>query len=107
MSVLVAFDETFGSLVLENELPVLVDFWAPWCGPCLRFAPTLVQIADELAGRLAVVKINVDTSSATAQAFSVRSIPRLLLFRGGEVVGDWVGSRTKRQLLTEVEPLLA
>lgn len=100
-------DETFDEQVVLSELPVLVDFWAEWCGPCKMIAPVLEEIARDKAGELRVVKLNVDDNPRTAQRFQVMSIPTLLLIKGGEAQSRIVGARPKSQILAEVEPHLS
>ncbi|MDA8037995.1 MAG: thioredoxin [Actinomycetota bacterium] len=100
-------DETFDEQVALSELPVLVDFWAEWCGPCKVIAPVLEEIAGDKAGKLKVVKLNVDENPRTAQRFQVMSIPTLLLFKGGKAQSRIVGARPKGQILAEVEPHLS
>jgi len=90
--------ETFGREVLGSEQPVIVDFWAPWCGPCLAVAPLLEQIAKERQGELRVVKVNVDEEPELAVRFGIASIPTILLFRDGGPVAGSVGARGKTQL---------
>ena len=85
-------DAQFETEVLQSEAPVLVDFWAPWCGPCLRIAPDLKKLSEELKGRLKVVKINVDDHQAQASKFGVQGIPKLILFKGGEQVAELTGA---------------
>ena len=84
--------DTFESEVLGAETPVLVDFWAPWCGPCLAVTPLLEELADELAGQVRVVKVNIDEHEELALRYGVSSIPSFLLFRGGEVADRMVGA---------------
>ena len=87
-----AGDESFADVVEQAGLPVLVDFWAPWCGPCRMVSPALEQIATELAGRIKLVKVNVDNSPALQQRFGIQSIPTLMVFRQGKAVASQVGA---------------
>lgn len=91
-------DESFRQEVMESDLPVLVDFWAPWCGPCRMIAPMLDEVASERLGKLTVAKINVDENSEVPRQHGVRGIPTLLLVKGGAVLGTKVGAVTKSQL---------
>lgn len=93
-----ATDATFENEVLKAEGPVLVDYWAPWCGPCKMIAPILDEIAGEYEGKLKIVKVNVDDNPATAQKYGVRGIPTLSLFKGGNVEATKVGALSKSQL---------
>ena len=86
-NVIHATDSDFTQQVLESDVPVLVDFWAPWCGPCRMIAPALDQLASEYAGKAKVVKVDIDQNQATALKYHVRSIPMLLVFKGGQVHG--------------------
>ena len=92
-------ENTFKTEVLESPLPVLVDFWATWCGPCQMMGPVVEQIADEQAGKLKVCKINVDENPELAEQFEVMSIPNFLLFKGGKVAGQEIGAVGKEKLL--------
>ena len=98
MSVTQVAEENFQSEVLGSETPVLVDFWAEWCGPCRMIAPVLEQVAEEYEGRLQVKKLNVDEAQQTAFRYNVRSIPTLILFKNGEVKASKVGATSKSQL---------
>lgn len=91
-------DERFEHDVLKSDLPVLVDFWAEWCGPCKMIAPTLDQAAQSYAGKLRIAKLDVDENGATAAKFNIRGIPALLLFKDGKVVGQRVGTVSKAAL---------
>src|SRR6476661_4942382 len=99
-------DTTFQAEVIESEQPVLVDFWAPWCGPCRVVAPVLEEIAGERED-LKIVKLNVDENQQTASTFQVLSIPTLILFKGGQPVHKVIGAYPKRKLEAELEPALA
>ena len=97
-NILAITDNEFEKEVLNSEIPVLVDFWAEWCGPCRMFVPVLEEIAGEYAGKLKVVKINVDESPETAQKYGVRGIPTIILFKNGEVEATKVGALAKSQI---------
>jgi len=99
-------DHSFRTDVLEADLPVLVDFWAPWCGPCRAVAPVLEQLQDELTGRLKIVKINVDENNEIAGALGVRSIPTLVVFKDGKAVEGAIGALSKQQMLELLQPHL-
>jgi thioredoxin 1 len=99
-------DATFDEQVRMAAQPVLVDFWAEWCGPCKMVAPILDEIASEKAGALQVAKLNVDDNVKTAQRFEVMSIPTMILFKDGEVRARIVGAKSKSALLAELEPHL-
>lgn len=89
--------------VMKSATPVLVDFWAEWCGPCKMIAPVLEDVADELSGKLKVVKVNVDESPELAGQFGIMSIPTLLLFKNGDVVKQLVGAMGKAQIVNKIE----
>ncbi|VTR49871.1 Thioredoxin-1 [Serratia fonticola] len=91
-------DDSFDSDVLKAEGPILVDFWAEWCGPCKMIAPILDEIAEEFAGKLTITKLNIDQNPATAPKYGIRGIPTLLLFKNGEVQRPKVGALSKGQL---------
>ena len=91
-------DADFESVVVNSDIPVLLDFWAPWCGPCKMIAPVLDELAPEFAGKVKIVKMNVDDNQATPAQFGVRSIPTLLLIKNGQVVATQVGALAKTQL---------
>ncbi|MBV8998359.1 MAG: thioredoxin [Solirubrobacterales bacterium] len=100
-------DNNFQAEVIESEKPVLVDFWAPWCGPCRMVAPVVEEIAEEHAEQLKVVKLNIDDNQNTAIQFNVMSIPTLILFRNGQPAKTVIGAYPKRKLIAELEPELA
>ncbi|MCE2706218.1 MAG: thioredoxin TrxA [Proteobacteria bacterium] len=102
-NVIYATDSSFDSDTLKSDVPVLVDFWAEWCGPCRMLSPILDEISSEYNGKLKVVKVNVDESVATAATYGVRGIPTLLLFKNGQVVGTKVGNLPKGQLTAFID----
>ena len=99
-------DSNFQAEVIESGVPVLVDFWAPWCGPCRMVAPVVEEIAEERGEQIKVVKLNIDENQNTAIQFNVLSIPTLMVFRNGEVAKTIVGAYPKRKLEAELEPAL-
>jgi thioredoxin 1 len=99
-------DATFVSEVLQSETPVLVDFWAEWCGPCLRVAPVLEEIANEMGDRVKVVKLDIDANPNTARDYAVLSVPTLTMFKGGRPVTSVAGARPKGDLVRLIESAL-
>jgi thioredoxin 1 len=100
-------DGDFQAEVLESEQPVLVDFWAPWCGPCRVVAPVLEEIADERAENLRIVKLNIDENQQTAMNYQILAIPTMVLFRNGQEAKRIQGAMPKKRLEAELEPALA
>lgn len=97
----------FKSEVLESPLPVLVDFWAEWCGPCKMMGPVVDAVAENYAGKIRVGKVNIDEDQTLASEFGIQSIPTLLIFKQGQVVDQMVGMRSKRDLLTSLDKAIA
>jgi len=96
-------DDTFESEVLQSQTPVLVDYWAEWCGPCKMIAPALDQIAAEYTGRLKVAKLNIDENQSTPPKYGIRGIPTLMLFKNGELAATKVGALSKAQLTAFID----
>ncbi len=99
-------DSNFQAEVLNSSIPVLVDFWAVWCGPCKMIAPVVEELAKDYDGKLKVTKMDVDSNPKTAMQYGIRSIPTLLVFKGGQVVEQIVGAVPKRHLVDKVTPHL-
>ncbi|MCW8931160.1 MAG: thioredoxin TrxA [Gammaproteobacteria bacterium] len=96
-------DDTFDEEVLQDDLPVLVDFWADWCGPCKMIAPILDEISDEYEGRLKVAKLNIDDNPNTPPKFGIRGIPTLMMYKNGQVEATKVGAVSKSQLTAFID----
>ena len=99
-------DATFATDVLQSDKPVLVDFWAEWCGPCKMVGPVLEEIANEHGEKLQVVKLNIDENPETARAYQIMSIPTMSVFQGGQIVKNIVGAKPKAALLRDLEAYL-
>ena len=99
-------DAAFDDVVHNSDVPVLVDFWAPWCGPCKMMSPILNEIADEYAGRAKICKLNTDEARDSAIEFGINAIPTTILFKDGQVQNKWVGLTSKKDLIAAIDQLL-
>jgi thioredoxin 1 len=102
----VVTDATFETEVLKNDKPVIVDYWAEWCGPCRMVAPVLEEIATEYADKIAVVKLNIDDNPQVSQRYGIMAIPTMNVFKGGEVVKQIVGAKPKSAILRELSEFI-
>ncbi len=105
-SIIHVSDSTFEEQVLNSGKPVLVDYWAAWCGPCKMIAPILDEIADEYTDKLTIAKINIDDNQLTPQKYAVRGIPTLMIFKNGEIAGTKVGAMSKSQLSAFIDSVI-
>ena len=102
-SVIELTDATFDTTVHNSDVPVLVDFWAPWCGPCKMIAPIIEEISDEYADKAKICKLNTDDARDSAMEFGISAIPTLILFKGGQVQKKWVGLTSKKDLAAAID----
>jgi thioredoxin 1 len=100
-------DGNFEQEVINSDIPVLIDFWAPWCGPCRAIAPVVGELANEYAGKLKIVKMNVDDNPLTPSRYGVRSIPNLLFFKGGQVKDQIIGAVPKGHFVQAIDKIVA
>jgi thioredoxin 1 len=107
MPTLAITDESFETAVIGADGPILVDFWAEWCGPCKQIGPALEELSDELSGKVTIAKLNIDDSPATGSRFGVRGIPTMMIFKNGQVVSTKVGAMAKSKINEWIEQSLA
>jgi len=106
MAVLEVTDATFEEVVLKSDVPVMVDLWAVWCGPCKMIHPILEELSEEYEGKALMVKLDVDNNRATAMKYGIRNIPTVLFIKNGEVVDKQVGAVPKKKFVAKLEPIL-
>ena len=103
MATVAVTDATFDAEVVNSDIPVVVDFWAPWCGPCKQIGPSLEELSEEMGGRVKIVKVDVDTNPNSAASMGVRGIPALFIFKDGEIVSNRAGAAPKAALQSWIE----
>ncbi len=99
-------DATFDETISSSDVPVLVDFWAPWCGPCKMLLPVIHELADEYAGKVKICKVNTDEDREAAVEYAINAIPTMILFNGGQIAKKWVGMTTKKDIVAELDQLI-
>ena len=99
-------DSTFDETISSSDEPVLVDFWAPWCGPCKMLSPMIDELASEYAGKAKICKVNTDEDREAAVEYAINAIPTIILFKGGEIAKKWVGMTTKKDIVAELDALI-
>ena len=106
MATLIVSDDTFDVEVLNSEVPVVVDFWAEWCGPCKQIAPVLEEIAKELGGKVKIAKLNIDENQSTPSRYNVRAIPTLMIFKNGQLAATHTGAQPKGRIASWISDTL-